>query len=139
VAVVDWNAYSQNRPDWFGADGLHLANGGASAMATLVHGELDRLGLVAAPPSAPLAIVTRALPTARLGRPYRTRVTAVGGTRPITWARIGGAVPVGLRLLADGTLSGTPRAVGRQAPILRATDARGRSVSRALAIVVAPG
>ena len=135
LTVVDWDLYSRSHPDWFQGDGLHLGYGGAVGMATLVHGALDGLGLVA-PPVAALAIVTRALPAARVARPYLTRLTASGGTRPITWALTAGALPTGVRLLADGRLTGTPRVAGRSAATLRATDATGRAASRRLTIAV---
>jgi hypothetical protein len=37
LSVVDWNVYSRSHPDWFQADGLHLLEAGADAMATIIH------------------------------------------------------------------------------------------------------
>ena len=68
LTVVDWNLFSRSHPDWFQDDGLHLDSVGALMMATLIHRSLDDLGLVAAPPVAKLAITTKALPAARVGR-----------------------------------------------------------------------
>jgi hypothetical protein len=35
LVVADWNAYARGRP-WFGSDGLHLTDSGASALAAFV-------------------------------------------------------------------------------------------------------
>ena len=136
LTVVDWNLYSRSHPDWFQDDGLHLDSTGALAMATLIHRALDDLGLVAVPP---LSITSRTLPAARVGRPYSTRLIVTGGTRPVTWKRLAGALPAGIRLLRDGRLAGTPRAAGRSTATLRVTDAKGRSVSRGFTLVVRSG
>jgi hypothetical protein len=138
LTVVDWNLYSRSHPDWFQPDGLHLTDVGAVAMATLVHRSLDDLGLVAPPPVRALAIVTKALPKARVGRLYVARLTASGGTSPIRWGRAAGTIPTGLTLRRDGRLTGTPRSAGRRNFSVRATDASGRSVTRRLAIAISP-
>ncbi len=43
LKVVDWNAYSANRPDWFAFDGVHLTLPGANALATFIKNALDAL------------------------------------------------------------------------------------------------
>ena len=139
MTVVDWNFYSHSHPEWFQPDGLHLNSRGAVAMATLVHRSLDNLGLVSAPVVAALAITSKTLPVATAGRPYSARLTAAGGTRPIKWTRVAGALPAGIRLRSDGRLTGTPHAAGRRSVTMRAIDAKGRAVSRRFAIVVRPG
>ena len=45
VTVVDWNARAAGHPEWFQADGVHLAGGGARALAQLFHETLVRLGV----------------------------------------------------------------------------------------------
>jgi hypothetical protein len=139
LTVVDWQRTSRSHPEWFQDDGLHLNYDGAVAMATLVQKTLRSLGVVQTPSRARLAITTRALPIARLGRPYRARLLVAGGTGPVTWTRQAGALPAGVRLLPNGWLVGTPRSAGSARPTLRVTDAGGRSVSRQLAIVVRTG
>lgn len=136
LTVVDWNRYSRSHPEWFQDDGLHLNSDGSLALATLVHRSLDGLGLVSAPAVRRPAIASRALPPALVGRPYLARLTASGGTRPLTWKRTAGVLPTGVLLRRDGTLSGTPRVAGRTAATLRATDAQGRSASRRFVVVV---
>ncbi len=138
MTVVDWNLYSRSHPDWFQDDGLHLDDAGALAMATLVHNALEDMGVVAAPAAPTLTITTKSLPRARVGRPYMARLTAIGGTRPIRWARKAGALPRGLKLQPDGRLTGTPRTSGRMTPTLLAVDARGASTARRFGLVVRP-
>jgi len=139
VTIVDWQMYSRSHPDWFQDDGLHLGYGGAVGMATLIHKKLVEAGVVQAPAAARLAIATTSLPAARVGKPYAARLRATGGTKPFRWSRLSGSLPVGLRLLVDGRLTGTPKAAGRQTAIVRATDAAGRRVSRRIALVVRSG
>ena len=136
LTVVDWNLYSRSHPDWFQPDGLHLQRAGAVAMATLVQRALAERGLAAAPQPRPLAIATKQLPPGHIGHRYTARLVTFGGTAPIRWARARGALPAGLHLRRDGVVSGKPRSAGRRSILFRATDARGRSVARRLAIAV---
>ena len=53
---------------------------------------------------------------------YTHAFTASGGTAPYTFAQVAGALPDGLALAADGTLSGTPTASGTFAFTIEATD-----------------
>ncbi len=65
-------------------------------------------GLLAVTP--PLTILTRALPAARVGRHYRTRLWAALGIAPYRWKTVRGRLPRGLALnTRTGVLSGTPR------------------------------
>jgi hypothetical protein len=102
LSVVDWNAYSQNHPDWFQEDGLHLVGAGAVALAGLFHRTLVGLGVARVP-----TIVTRALPNASLGRAYRVQLVARGGLGPYRWSSQT-TLPRGLRLTTSGRLSGVP-------------------------------
>lgn len=54
----------------------------------------------------------RALATATAGRPYTHSLEVWGGTPPLRWARLGGALPHGMDLDEDGVLTGTPREAG---------------------------
>jgi len=136
LTIVDWNLFSRSHPDWFQDDGLHLDSVGALMMATLIHRSLEDLGLVEAPPVAQLAITTKTLPAARVGRAYKARLTASGGTRPIVWTVKAGALPAGLRLTRDGWLRGTPKAAGRPAATLRATDSARHTTARRFVLAV---
>lgn len=136
LTAVDWNLYSRSHPDWFQPDGLHLTDVGAIAMATLLHRALDDLGLVIAPVVQSLQIVTKRLPTARVGKPYAVRLTAAGGARPFSWSRTTGLLPRGLRLWRDGRLTGTPRVAGRRLITLRVMDPGGRSATRRFLLTI---
>jgi len=138
LTVVDWNLYSRSHQDWFQDDGLHLNTTGSLAMATLVHKALDTLGVVAAPTLRRLTISPPTLPAARVGRPYAARLSTGAASRPVRWKLSSGRLPAGLRLRADGRLAGTPRIAGRSTPTFKATDAKGRTGSRRVTIVVRP-
>ena len=138
LTVVDWNLYSRSHPEWFQPDGLHLLRDGAIAMASLVHGKLDDLGLVATPTRRALAIATTRLPAGHIGDRYFVRLRTTGGTAPIRWVRAQGAIPAGLTLRRDGVLSGSPRVAGKRSLLLRATESGGRSVARRFTITVTP-
>src|SRR5258708_32148141 len=71
--------------------------------------------VVATTPAPPAGIVTNAYPGFSFG-------VASGGSLPFTWAVTSGALPGGLTLAADGTLSGTPTAEGPFAFTVTATD-----------------
>jgi hypothetical protein len=105
LSVVDWNVYSRSHPDWFQSDGLHLLQPGADAMATLIHKTLLDAGVAL----KPVQVVTSALPSARRGRPYATRLQAGDGLGPYRWSLLARA-PKGLHLEADGRIIGKPLA-----------------------------
>jgi hypothetical protein len=133
LTVVDWNAYSRSHPSWFAADGIHLANGGAEAMATLVHATLVRLGLTG-PVGPPLAVLTTRLPATVWGARYDVRLEARGGTAPYRWRIDGGGV-YGLRLDPAGELTGEARdAPGKHAVRVRVTDAAGGEATKTLVL-----
>ncbi|HUO49765.1 MAG TPA: hypothetical protein VMU09_13120, partial [Acidimicrobiales bacterium] len=56
---------------------------------------------------SPLAIMTTSLPGATLGALYSTQLQASGGGTTYRWKKLG-LLPKGLRLRANGVLSGTP-------------------------------
>jgi Putative Ig domain len=136
LTLVDWNLYSRSHPEWFQPDGLHLQYAGAVAMATLIQKALAARGLVAASKPQPLAIATKRLPAGHIGHRYAARLVTSGGTAPVRWARAKGVLPAGLSLQRNGVIKGKPRTAGKRSVLFRATDARGRSVARRLAIAV---
>src|SRR2546430_2763621 len=71
------------------------------------------LALTARPPAGGLLTITNAaLPNAVATAPYSAALTAAGGTRPYEWSVISGALPTGLALQRDGTVSGTAAGPG---------------------------
>jgi hypothetical protein len=134
MTVIDWNVYSRSHPDWFQPDGLHLLGPGAEAMATLIHKTL-LADDVAAPP---VRVVTRTLPPAERGKPYRLRLAATSGIAPYHWALLERA-PAGIHLEPDGVVYGRPRAkVGRYTFDVRVRDAAGSMATQRLTLRVAP-
>jgi hypothetical protein len=87
---------------------------------------------------APLAVSTAVLPRGNYRSAYQARLTATGGTGQTTWALAGGALPRGLALASNGTISGVPMAVGTFGFAVRASDAgwSGNVAQKNLAITV---
>jgi hypothetical protein len=125
--------------------------GGNAAVATdLIAGDYtvsvtDNFGLTAlgnATVAEPTAIVftTTTLTDAPVLAPYSVSISASGGTGTITYAVTGGALPDGITLAADGTLSGTPTVLGNYSFTVSATDANTCLVPAdfTLAVVVNP-
>jgi hypothetical protein len=141
MTVVDWNAVSRSRPDWFQPDDIHLTAAGAEGMAGLVNDTLVELGVAPKPAPPParrlLAIASRALPAGHAGRPYSVLLRATGGTTPYRWTRAGGALPPGLRLAATGRLSGVPARAGRFTLRARVADRAGTVRTRAFTLRIA--
>jgi hypothetical protein len=51
MTVLDWNAYSRNRPSWFATDSIHLSALGAVQLAIFIHRGLKGLGLTGPMPA----------------------------------------------------------------------------------------
>jgi hypothetical protein len=56
--------------------------------------------------------VTASLPAGNVGTAYSATLTAANGTSPYSWTLTSGALPTGLSLASDGTISGTPTTTG---------------------------
>jgi carbohydrate binding protein with CBM6 domain/putative Ig domain-containing protein len=72
--------------------------------------------------AAPLAVSTSSLPAATVGGSYSQDLSASGGISPYSWSLTSGSLPAGLSLVSDGTISGTPTAVGSSTFTVQATD-----------------
>ena len=57
-------------------------------------------------------IATTALPAASVGSPYSFKLQGTGVPSTVTWTVTAGALPAGLTLGSDGTISGTPTSPG---------------------------
>jgi hypothetical protein len=57
-----------------------------------------------------------------LGTPYQASLTAGGGTSPDAWALFAGALPAGLSLSSEGTITGTPSAQGSSSFTVQVVD-----------------
>lgn len=133
LTVVDWNVYSRSHPDWFQDDGIHLKNAGALQMATLIHTSLVGAGVATPPPH----VVTKALPRAHRGKPYRARLVATAGRAPYAWSLLERA-PSGVHLTPSGVVDGTPRAKpGRYTFNVQVRDSAGSLATRRLTLRIA--
>jgi hypothetical protein len=88
-----------------------------------------------------LTITTTALPNAQINRPYQSWVSlnASGGIMPYSWSVAAGALPPGMTLRQDGTISGTPVQAGVFTFTAQCTDSRGAVDTKALSIAVLTG
>jgi hypothetical protein len=74
------------------------------------------------PRTVPVVVDASPPPAGVLTNPYYFYFNASGGSALFTWAVTSGALPGGLALAPDGTLSGTPTAAGSFAFTVTATD-----------------
>ncbi len=93
-------------------------------------------------PAAPLAVTSASpLPTATVGHAYTTALTATGGIAPLAWSLTpGDALPAGLTLHPDGTITGTPTTARASSFTVRVSDAAtpAHTATKTLALTVAP-
>lgn len=72
----------------------------------------------------PFQITTTSLPAATVDQPYAVQFTAIGGTTPYDWKKVG-SLPTGLKLTSAGYLSGTaPLIAGNYSVTVSVTDAK---------------
>ncbi len=83
---------------------------------------------------APLRITTTGLSPVPLGASFSVGFSATGGAAPYTWTA--GGLPGGVSIASNGTLSGTPTALGTSSITVTVTDANKQTASAALTLVV---
>ncbi len=71
----------------------------------------------------PVSITTLSVNDGVAGRAYNVTLTASGGTPPYRWVLVGGALPSGLSLSINGTVSGIPNFAGSSAFVVQVIDA----------------
>ena len=82
-------------------------------------------------------ITTVSLPNGVEGEAGYSQTLTASGTAPITWTLDNGALPTGLSLATNGTISGTPTVSGTFNFTVKAANIAG-SNTKALAIVIVP-
>jgi hypothetical protein len=89
-------------------------------------------------PGGQLTITTATLPPGRVNVPYSGRLNAIGGTTPYQWSLAGGALPDGITLAVDGTISGTATAAGSFSVTFQVTDAStpARTASKSFSLTI---
>jgi hypothetical protein len=70
----------------------------------------------------PIVFATVPLPKGFLRQPYHFKLEAQGGITPLRWEVTNGALPEGIELALDGTLSGAPTEVDSFAFVVTVTD-----------------
>jgi Putative Ig domain len=84
-----------------------------------------------------LTIAPTSLRPGLADRPYRARITALGGVRPMKFEVLAGRLPAGVRLDPDtGALSGTPRTAGSYRVAIEARDTLGAAARRTFVLTV---
>jgi hypothetical protein len=83
---------------------------------------------------APLKITTTGISPPALGTSFSVGFGATGGTPPYTWTTTG--LPAGVSLSSDGTLSGTPTALGSSPVTITVTDANKQTASETISLTV---
>ncbi len=88
---------------------------------------------------SPLAIETEpVLADGRLGAAYAAALAAGGGVEPYTWSVTGGALPPGLTLGGDGSLSGVPTTSGEFNFTAQVSDGIAQTTSQPFEITILP-
>lgn len=131
--------------------GVALSAGGALTGVPIAAGNfpftlrvLDAAGTVATRActvaiNPPLSIVTGRLADAAVRVRYNETLTATGGLPPYTWTLVGGALPPGLLLNANGVVSGAPVELGRYSFTIGVTDSAGNYKETSFSINVNAG
>lgn len=78
------------------------------------------------------------LPSATVGTAYSHGLSSIGGVGAKTWSLVGGAVPQGMSLESNGTLSGTPTQHGSSVFTVRVTDADHQTDEAEFTLLVQP-
>ncbi|ATS23198.2 putative Ig domain-containing protein [Xanthomonas phaseoli pv. phaseoli] len=84
-----------------------------------------------------IALAPATVPTATRGSAYSQTLTASGGTAAYTYAITSGALPAGITLASNGTLSGTATLEGTFNFTVQATDANSFTGTQAYSLTVA--
>lgn len=147
VAPLSWAVTAGALPDGlaFATDGTFSGSATTAGTATFTVTATDAVGTQA---SQQLTIVS-AYPALSVGEqpqlvspmagvPYSGTLSATGGGAPVTWAVTAGALPDGLSLATDGTISGTATTAGSVTFTVTATDRFGQRSQRELAMTVVP-
>jgi len=85
---------------------------------------------------APPSITNPSLPDGYVTTAYSAQLNATGGKTPYTFSVAAGALPAGLSLAGNGSITGTPTAAGPATFTAQVADANGRTATAALTINV---
>jgi len=82
------------------------------------------------------AIISTSLPPATAGQAYEFGFSSTGGQLPVRWSIADGALPPGMTLLANGSLSGTPSVPGTYSFTVQLQDGNTAQASRVFTLEV---
>src|SRR5436190_5172770 len=100
-------------------------------------GAAAAMAVFTVPPSDPPVITTITLPAGSTGAAYSQTLAHTGGTAPIAWSVISGALPDGLSLNpSTGAITGTPTAIDTFSFTVQATDDLALTDTQALSIEI---
>ncbi len=85
----------------------------------------------------PVTVTTASVPSGKVGVAYSQTIAAAGGVGPYAFDISAGALPPGLSIAPDGTLSGAPTAAGSYSFTVRATDSLSGTGTKAFSVSVA--
>lgn len=88
---------------------------------------------------APLAISTATLPNGSVSNLYSAKIAATGGVPPYVFRLQAGALPAGLTLATDGTLSGTPTTAAVSTFTVRVFDSLQRTADQPYTVAIVAG
>ena len=88
------------------------------------------------PGLATLAVSTTTLPTGIQGQAYNSALAASGGDSSYGWAASAGALPDGLSLATNGTITGVPLVEGIGTFTAQVTSGDGQTASRQVSITI---
>jgi hypothetical protein len=100
--------------------------------------DLITVNVTIAAATSSLAATPAELPGLQAGSPVDVALGATGGSAPYAWRLASGTLPKGLRLSADGRLTGTPTERGAFSFGLRLQDARDASATQSYGGIVQP-
>lgn len=112
------------------------ASANFTVTATDANGNTGALGYTLTVTAPAIVIAPTTLPAATTGAAYSQALSASGGAAPYSYAVTAGALPGGITLSADGTLSGTATTGGSFTFTVTATDANGNSGSSSYTLAV---
>lgn len=81
-------------------------------------------------------ITTTSIPNGNLDIAYTTVLSALGGTPGYTWGLSVGSLPLGLSLLSNGIITGTPTVIGSYTFTVEVTDANSDTDTQVLTMII---
>ncbi len=136
ITATPDNGYSFN--GWISSNGGTFANESSASTTFTMPGNATTVtaGFISNPGGAPV-ITTTSLANGTVGRTYSQTLTATGDAT-ITWSTVSGSgdLPAGLTLNSDGTITGTPEALGTSTFDVKAVNSVGND-TKTLSITIA--